>query len=51
MHMTLRKLLNATVLACCGVAVFGVLLGSFELLVLGTVLAGIAALVDDISRP
>lgn len=51
MHMTLRKLLNATVLACCGVAVFGVLLDSFELLVLGTVLAGIAALIDYVTFP
>lgn len=49
--MTLRKLLDAVVIVSTSVAIFGVLLASFDLLAGGLVSAGIAALVDDISRP
>lgn len=51
MHMTLKTLLNSAVIVGFSVAIFGVLLASFDLLAGGLVSAGIAALIDDISRP
>lgn len=49
--MTLKTLLNSAVIVGFAVAIFGVLLASFDLLAGGLVAGGIAALIDHVSRP
>jgi hypothetical protein len=49
--MTLKTLLNSAVIVGFSVAIFGVLLASFDLLAGGLVSAGIAALIDDVTSP